>query len=67
MRERYSIVGDIYENYQDGVFRYSTGSFSTYNEALRHSYLMKDKGVSDAFVVGYKDDKRVSISPDMKR
>lgn len=67
LRERFNIVGDIYENYQDGVYRYSTGSFSTYNEALRHSYLMKDKGVGDAFVVGYKDDKRVFIFAEMKK
>ena len=67
LRERYNIIGDIFENYQDGVYRYSTGSFSTYSEALRHSYLMKDKGVTDAFVVGYKNDKRISISADMKK
>lgn len=67
LRERYNIVGDIYENYQNGVYRYSTGSFSTYREALRHSYLMKDKGVHDAFVVAYKNDKRIPISGDMKK
>ena len=67
LRERYNIVSDIYENYQDGVYRYSTGSFNTYQEALRHSYLMKDKGVQDAFVVAYKNNSRVKISSDMKK
>jgi len=67
LRERYNIVVDIYENYQDGVYRYSTGSFSTYQEALRHSHLMKDKGVQDAFVVAYKNNTRVKISSEMKK
>ncbi|MBC8320822.1 MAG: outer membrane beta-barrel protein [Bacteroidetes bacterium] len=67
LREKYNIVGDIYENYQDGVYRYSTGSFATYNEALKHSYLMKDKGVYDAFVIAFRYDKRIVISSDMKK
>ena len=67
LRDRYNIVVDIYENYQDGVYRYSTGSFSTYQEALKHSYLMKDKGVQDAFVVAYKNNIRVKISSEMKK
>lgn len=67
LRERFNIADDIYENYQDSVYRYSTGSFSTYRDALRHSYLMKDKGVHDAFVVAYKNDRRISISNEMKK
>jgi len=66
IREKLNIVGDIYENYQDGIYRYSTGSFNTYQEAVRHSYLMKDKGVVDAFVVAYKNDIRIHITGNMK-
>ena len=67
LRDRFNIKGDIYENYQDGVFRYSTGSFNSYQDALRHSFLMKDKGISEAFVVAYKNNKRITINAEMKR
>jgi len=67
LRDRFNIVGDIYENYQDGIYRYSTGSFSTYNDAISHSYVMRDLGVTDAFVVAYKNDTRIVITPEMKK
>lgn len=67
LRDRFNIKDDIYENYQDGIYRYSTGSFSSYNEAIRHSFLMKEKGITDAFVVAYKNNKQITISDDMKR
>ncbi len=66
LRDRFNIKGDIYENYQDGIYRYSTGSFSSYTEALRYSYLMQDKGITEAFVVAYKNNKRITISNTMK-
>ncbi len=66
LRERFNITTDIYENYQDGIYRYSTGSFNTYNEAVSYSHIMKSKGISDAFVVAYKNDIRISITPQMK-
>ncbi len=67
LRKRFNIEGDIYENYQEGIYRFSTGSFTSYKKALQHSYIMKDKGVREAFVVAYKNDKRITISNDMKR
>lgn len=67
LRNRFNIIGDIYENYQDGVYRYSTGSFNSYKDALRHSFLMKDKGITEAFVVAYKNNKRIIINAEMKR
>ncbi|HJN06946.1 MAG TPA: hypothetical protein QF480_10055, partial [Bacteroidales bacterium] len=67
LRDRYNIQGNIYENYQNGVYRYSTGDFNSYRDALRHSYLMRDKGITEAFVVAYKNDKRITISKVMKQ
>ena len=66
LRNRFNIEGEIFENYQDGVHRYSTGTFNSYQEALKHSYLMKNKGVYDAFVVAYQNNSRVVISSEMK-
>ncbi len=67
LREKYNIVGDIYENYQNGIYRYSTGSYNNYHEAINHVYIMKNKGVADAFVAAYKYDIRISITPEMKK
>ena len=67
LRERYNITGDIYENFSNGIYRYSTGSFSTYTEAVNLSIIMKKKGVTDAFVVAYKQDVRINITPEMKK
>ena len=67
LRTKFNISVDIYENYQDGIYRYSTGSYLTYKEALNYSRVMKNKGVVDAFVVAYKNDLRISITPKMKK
>ncbi len=66
LRNRFNIAGDIFENYQDGVYRYSTGTFSSYNEALQFSHILKGKGIHDAFVVAYRNDKRIPIHSNMK-
>ncbi len=64
---QFNISVNIFENYQDGIYRYSTGSYLTYNEALNYSRIMKNKGVVDAFVVAYKNDLRISITPEMRK
>jgi len=66
LREKYNITNDIYENYSNGIYRYSTGSYSSYDEAMSHSSIIKSKGVMDAFVVAYKQDVRINITPKMK-
>ncbi len=66
LRKKFNITGKISEHYQDGIYRYSTGSFSTYTEALTHSRMMKNKGINDAFVVAYKLNLRIAITPEMK-
>lgn len=67
LKMRFNITGNIYENIQNSIHRYSTGTFSTYKEALRHSYLIRDKGVHDAFVVAYQNNTRVNITAEMKK
>jgi len=67
LKSRFNITGEVYENYQDGIYRFSTGSFSTYREALEHSYLIRNKGVHDAFVVAYRNNNRIKITPEMKQ
>jgi hypothetical protein len=67
LRNKYNLNEDVYEVHQNGVYRYSVGSFSNYANALEHSKRMKNKGVHDAFVVVYKDGKRLTLTNDLKK
>ncbi len=66
LREKYNIKGDILEVYQDGVYRYSLGEFSNYRDAYQYSQNIKTLGLTDAFVVVYKDGKRINLTKEMK-
>jgi cell division protein FtsN len=45
----------------DGLTRYYTGSFTNVNDAARRRVDMLTKGFSGAFIVAFKDGKRVSL------
>lgn len=66
LRDRYNLSGDIYEVHQDGVYRYSLGEFFNYRDAYQYSQSLKSKGLVDAFVVVYKDGKRIQLTKEMK-
>jgi len=46
----------------DGLFRYVTGSYSTFDAAAKGKVDMLSKGFQGAFIVAYKDGKRVSLT-----
>lgn len=46
---------------EDGLVRYYTGSFSDVNPAAAHKVEMLKRGFGDAFLVAFKDGKRVSL------
>ncbi|HEY0976760.1 MAG TPA: hypothetical protein VGE21_04770 [Flavobacteriales bacterium] len=46
---------------EDGLTRYYTGSFSDVNDAARHKVEMLLQGFNGAFLVAFKDGKRVSM------
>jgi len=66
-KQRYGITDDIHENYQDGIYRYSIGYFRNYQDALKYSKVIKNKGVFDAFVVVYKDNVRIPLTPELMK
>ncbi len=66
-KKKYGITDDVHENFQNGVYRYSIGFFRNYQDALRYSNVIRGKGVFDAFVVVYKDNIRISLTPDLKK
>ena len=62
IREKYDVDEDIFKEYSesDGLYRYSIGDFSSYTEAVKVRNKIRASGIRDAFVVGYKDGKRVN-------
>ena len=46
----------------DGLTKYLTGSFTNFNDAAKHKVNMLLKGYSGAFIVAYKNGKRVPLS-----
>ena len=45
----------------DGLYKYMTGSFTTFDEAAKHKVELLLKGYQGAFITAYKDGKRVSL------
>ena len=46
----------------DGLYKYTVGSFSTYEQANDFRSTALSKGIMGAFVVAYRDGKRISIT-----
>ena len=62
LREKYDVDEEIFKEYNpsDGLYRYTIGNFSSYIEAAKVRNRIRASGIRDAFVVGYKDGKRVA-------
>lgn len=46
---------------EDGLYKYMTGSFSSFDDAAKQKVEMILKGYQGAFITAYKDGKRVSL------
>jgi len=66
LQAEYKLDYPVLENYQDGLYRYSTGSFDKYQDALAHSKIIRRHGIFDAFVVAYSHGKRIKLTKAMK-
>jgi hypothetical protein len=55
----------VVNNFQ-GIHRYSTGSFSSFNAAQAYANTMRSRGIHDAFVVAYRNDMRIPITAEMR-
>jgi cell division protein FtsN len=55
-------IGDLIEiRTEDGLYKYMTGSFTSFDAAAKHKVEMLLKGYQGAFITAYKDGKRVSL------
>lgn len=57
--KRYKIDQEIYEDYHGGYMKYTTGSFNSYEEAAQLKQQLRAANVPGAFVVAFKDGKRI--------
>ncbi len=53
------IFEQVYEDYNNGIYRYSVGTFNTFEEADVFLKKIKNKGFGDAFIVEYKSGTRI--------
>ena len=61
-RERYREVVDLKERVgEDGMTRFTTGSFISLEKAISAQNTMRSKGFKDAFVTAYSKNKRITI------
>lgn len=59
--EQFNGLSDVYELATDGVYKYISGNFRTYNEALNHQKVLRSGRFAGAFVVAHQEGKRVDL------
>lgn len=60
--EKLKGIPDISHYYHNGLFKYTSGHFSSKDEANRQQGILRQKGFADAFVAAFKDGQRISMS-----
>lgn len=67
IREMYEIDLDVFKEFnpKDNTYQYTVGNFDSYNNAAKVRNKLKARGISGAFVVGYKDGVRASNIKDV--
>jgi hypothetical protein len=54
-------LGTVNAEQLDGLNKYTTGSFTTYQDARNNRETVKGKGVAGPFVVAYNNGKRITV------
>jgi len=66
-QKKYGDLPDIRHYTQDGLVKYTTGNTASYDEALDLLKTVKEKKkVKDAFIVAFRDEKRISVEEALK-
>jgi len=68
LASKYGITEQIQEEYHDGYYKYTVGSFDTYEKAVRFrdAFIQRSK-IWSAFIVAYRDGKRLAKITDAYR
>ncbi len=59
VREKYKLDGDVYKDFSDNWYRYTTGSYTSYAEAKAMKNQMRRRGFRGAFVARFNNGIRV--------
>ena len=57
----YNSFDDVREDYENGIYKYSTGLLSEKGDAIRLQNKLRQQGYKDAFVVAFFNNKKISI------
>jgi hypothetical protein len=57
---KFAGLDKIFEYRMDGIYKYTTGRFINYKEALAYQAVVRAKNFKDAFVIVLKDNKRLT-------
>lgn len=55
-------IDEMSSYFQNGLYKYTSGYYSSVNEAEGHLNEIKNKGFKDAFIVAFHNDSRISMS-----
>ncbi len=58
---RFSGLTDLEMYQQDGLYKYTSGHFATFDKAMSTLSAVKAKGFNDAFIVAFSKGKRISV------
>ncbi len=58
--KRFKDLNSVWRYHHNGLWKYTSGTFKTLNEAVNHQNAVRKKGYSDAFVVIFAGGKRIT-------
>lgn len=64
--QRFKGIADVRVDFENSIYKYSTGNLSNYKEALNLQSKIRKLGFEDAFVIGFYDDKKISLKEAMQ-
>ncbi len=58
---KYRLSKPVFVEYTQEYYKYTAGSFSTYSQAREFKNFMTSSGIQGAFIVGYRNGRRIDI------
>jgi len=60
--EKFKNIPDVDFYEQSGMYKYVSGSFTNIDKAINHQKFIREKGFTDAFLVAFHNNKRITIT-----
>ena len=59
---RFKNISDLSYYEHNGLFKYTSGNFTSFESALSHQKKVRSSGFTDAFVVAFYEGNRIPVS-----